>query len=182
MERREVFEFDLKMALQGYEVQTKDGRKVTNVVEENPMAYPNAEAAASDDINYEQGLTAIVHNVGGEHKHVFYHDGKAHKYGLKTGSDLVIIKSEFTRKFDLVLALVGEAVQTKDGRKVSMVKEVDPDACMSVEEAVSNNRYVQGLTAKVHNESDVEVYSFYHDGTADKNGVESESDLVMCVK
>lgn len=83
--------FDLALALAGSPVTTKDGRTVTNIQIVNPDAPRSAQSV--DELRgeqYVQGLTAVIHNLSGQHTYPFYHDGGSHLYGGKTEADLVM--------------------------------------------------------------------------------------------
>ena len=85
--------FNLKEALEGAEVVTRDGRTITNVKDMNISRIHSAEHAAALEMpngpdTYIQGILATIHNTGGLHEYPFYYDGGAHKYGGENGADL----------------------------------------------------------------------------------------------
>ena len=94
-------EFDLTLALLGHPVQTKDGRKVTDIkiVDENAPHSPH-------DVNeflgeeYSQGITGVIHNLTGLHTYPFYHNGSSHLYGGTTEADLVMGENKTTSNND----------------------------------------------------------------------------------
>ncbi|MGD1524271.1 hypothetical protein [Vibrio owensii] len=85
------------------------------------------------------------------------------------------------REFNLQLALAGHAVETRDGRKVSGVKETNKDAPYSAEsvDEFNGEQYAQGVSAVIHNKCGKSTYPFYHDGGAHLYGGRTEADLVM---
>lgn len=81
--------FDLKAALQGAEVRTRDGRKVTDVqvkIAEAPFSAQNVDEYAGEE--YIKGITAVIHNEHFKDTYEFYHSGGSHIYGLETEADL----------------------------------------------------------------------------------------------
>jgi hypothetical protein len=85
------------------------------------------------------------------------------------------------RKFDLEEALAGHAVMTRDGRKITGVREVNR-TCMThrdAEDMCDNSTFIQGLVATVHNTQGLHEYRFYHDGGAHKYGGVNGCDLFM---
>ena len=82
--------FNLTAALNGYPVQTRDGRKVTNIkVVSEDIIFDNGV-----DSNYQQALIGDIMNNCGACTYPFYSDGVAHKYLLETGADLFMVKLE----------------------------------------------------------------------------------------
>lgn len=81
--------FDLKSALNGAEVRTRDGRKVTEIRVVDitaPYSASNVDEYAGEE--YKQGLLADIENKNGKSTYPFYHSGESHKYGLETDADL----------------------------------------------------------------------------------------------
>lgn len=76
--------FNLKDAIVGKAICTRDGRTVTNV------KVVCDDLIEDDGISstYRQGLTADVHNTDCVGTYPFYHDGLASKYLGECGADL----------------------------------------------------------------------------------------------
>ncbi len=89
MTNKDKLVFDLEAALNGSEVRTRDGRKVTDVKIFDDGAPKSAdEVDEYNDEVYFKGMSVVIHNVGGLHRHEYYHDGGSHLYGLATDADL----------------------------------------------------------------------------------------------
>jgi hypothetical protein len=80
------------------------------------------------------------------------------------------------KTFNLILALAGHAVCTKDGRTVTNVKVVCDDF---IEDDGVNSTYRQGLRADIHNDTFIDTYLFYHTGIASKYLGTCDADLYM---
>jgi len=82
-------------------------------------------------------------------------------------------------EFDLELALQGNPVKTRDGRKVSDVKVIIEKAAYSASQIDEYNdeEYIQGLTAVIHNPTGQHTHSFYHSGGSHRYGLTTEADL-----
>lgn len=88
-------EFDLTLALLGHPVQTKDGRKVTDIKMVDETAPHSADDVnETDGEEYSQGITGVIHNLSGLHTYPFYHNGGSHLYGGTTEADLVMSEGE----------------------------------------------------------------------------------------
>jgi hypothetical protein len=81
--------FDLKKALAGHSVFTRDGRKVTNIRVVNQDAPKSVREVHNE--KYIQGIEGTIHNLSGPSVYPFYHDGGSHKYGGSTLSDLIMM-------------------------------------------------------------------------------------------
>jgi len=83
--------FNLKDALNGAAVKTKDGRIVTDIKLTDSDA-PRCFCAVDEYEGevHHRGVSAVIHNKGGKDTFPFYHSGVAHKYGLATGADLIM--------------------------------------------------------------------------------------------
>lgn len=86
-------DFNLKQALKGTPVTTKDGRNVSNIRVINDSTPKSSREAAdldykSDKNAYQQGIIVTLHNDNGESDFPYYHSGEAHRYGLATDADL----------------------------------------------------------------------------------------------
>lgn len=81
--------FDLRAALQGAEVRTRDGRKVTDVRVVNTTApYSPSNVDEYSGQQYVQGIRATIHNEHFKDEYAFYHSGESHLYGIETDADL----------------------------------------------------------------------------------------------
>lgn len=150
--------FDLKQALFGAEVRTRDGRHVTNVKVIDSMSPFSIRDAVDDDENYKQGLEATIHNVNGsgnisEDVFNFYHDGGAHIYGGENGADLMI----FTPENEL---LINRIVPVED---TPYSKYTPFDWAMYFIEqygqidGVHHKLWVMDQVARIHKGTDVEI-------------------------
>ena len=82
--------FNLTAALNGADVITRDGRKVTNIkVIGKDIVFDNGVKS-----NYQQALIGDIRNDCGACTYPFYSDGVAHKYLLETGADLFMRDSK----------------------------------------------------------------------------------------
>jgi hypothetical protein len=91
-------EFNIDMALNGIPVETRDGRKVSNIFifsDNSPKSQIEALSKEynGDDNPYNQGIRATVHNHNFSDQYSFYHDGSAHMYSGINDSDLVMVDS-----------------------------------------------------------------------------------------
>ena len=76
--------FNLKYALNGSPVQTRDGRKVSKV----RVVCANIKA------KYQQGLMAEIHNKCGLCDYTFYSDGGSHAHFVESGADLMMVSEQ----------------------------------------------------------------------------------------
>lgn len=84
--------------------------------------------------------------------------------------------------FCLATALAGGCtVITRDGRIVDTITEVNPNADFSAQDGARKNpeSYVQGITARIHNQTGLHVHPYYHDGGAHRYGGENDADLFL---
>lgn len=81
--------FNLKAALSGTAVVTKDGRHVTGirVIHSNPKTI-NDILDTTDSSLFNQGVVATIHNEKFSDEYPFWHDGTASKYGGQCEADL----------------------------------------------------------------------------------------------
>jgi hypothetical protein len=85
---KDLVPFNLEAALYGYEVRTRDGRKVTNV----RIASKDNKSMYDHEPKPIQGIRATLHNSVKAEEYSFYHDGGAHLYLGETGADLFMVK------------------------------------------------------------------------------------------
>lgn len=89
-------DFNLKEALGGAPVSTKDGRKVSNIRVVNEFAPKSSRESVdleyeSDSNAYQQGILLTIHNDDGKSDFPYYHSGESHRYGLPTDADLQMV-------------------------------------------------------------------------------------------
>ena len=82
--------FNLKDALNGSPVKTRDGRKISNVRVVGVDAINNLASEPEPT----QALMAEIHNDCGLCDYPFYSDGIAHKYRGLTGADLMMVNAQ----------------------------------------------------------------------------------------
>jgi len=84
----ELIKFNLSDALNGAPVQTRDGRKVSNV----KKVCEDVIFDDGVDSTYQQGLVAGIHNDHGLCTYPFYTNGGSHKYLGENAADLFMVK------------------------------------------------------------------------------------------
>lgn len=83
--------FNLKNALQGEPVVTRDGRTISNIrIVDNTAPKSANDVDEHNGEKYEQGLKADIHNTHHTSSYSFYHDGGSHLYGGENASDLMM--------------------------------------------------------------------------------------------
>ena len=128
--------FDLEKALSGAPVQTKDGRKVTDI--KVVLASAPRDSSYVDEYEgeeYIQGLTGVIHNTSGLDTYPFYHSGVAHKYGLATEADL-------TTDIDLTFNLL------KELKKIP-VENHKLDIYFKIEHLTGNLIHIDSVTTEI---------------------------------